>query len=131
MTTESELIALAERVEAATEPDRELRDDIMLALGWTYRIPGGLKFHYWFDPSGKRIDPPDPLRSLDGAMTLIGEESFWRVGHDGEGPDPSLFSARVFDPIAMKGPRLALAETAPLALTAAALRARAAAQVSA
>jgi hypothetical protein len=32
---------------------------------------------------------------LSAAEMLLGQHDFWRVGHDGEGSDPSLFKAQV------------------------------------
>jgi len=32
---------------------------------------------------------------LDAAMMLLDGETFWCVGHDGEGPDPSQFKATI------------------------------------
>ena len=65
---------LADRLEQAEKPCRELDHEIWEAMGWTYRIPDSLKFHYWFDPLGNRKDPPgSPTSSLDAAMTLVPE----------------------------------------------------------
>lgn len=111
------LLSLADRCEKAEGPERELRDEIMLALGWAYRIPDGLKFHYWFDPSGKRIDPPDPLRSLDAAMALVPE----RMWAEGSLSSPSMMEVHaggIFEAVGVGTGR-----TPALALTAACLRA--------
>lgn len=106
------LLALAERAEAATGPDRNLDADIMRAIGLA-----GLKADY----------APHPYTaSLDAAMSLVPEGDSFTVGqnvhHDhwvasvnylnGDGQPQSRGSS-----IACR--------TGPLALTAAALRARA------
>ena len=62
-------------------------------------------------------------RSLDAALTLVPAGCFWRVGHDGEGPDPSLFKAQVL--VADRpGCPTGISEAPALALCIAALRAR-------
>ena len=113
-----ELLVLADRVEAAAGPDR----DIDLAI-WRLGDPRSEEI----EASGRK--PLDWLHcytdSLNDAKTLVPKEAFWQVGHDGSGPDPSMFAARVFDPLTMKAPAQAVAETAGIALTAAALRAQA------
>lgn len=136
------LLALAERCEAATGADRELDCAIMDALslwpeGWTRyegREPMGSGSVYYLHPSGR----PEwhvafsYTASLDAAMTLIGSDVFWHLGNDGEGPDPSLFKARLLwftsdHPHSLRQRRaLATAATPALALVAAALSALAA-----
>lgn len=59
------------------------------------------------------------VTGLEEAVALVPTECFWQVGHDGEGRDPSMFAARVFDPLTMKRPSAAVAETAAVALSAA------------
>lgn len=136
------LTALAERVEKATDPDRELACEVWLHitgkpfLGFetipsTHGLPAA--YHRF-----ARISPthtisvmcaPNYTGSLDAALTLIGKDQFWRLGNDGEGPDPADFKATVTSGGGMDLHfHDALAATPALALTAAALRARALAQ---
>lgn len=116
----SELERLAERCERASGPDRELGADILRALGWTQ------DGHNAYTPDGDRaLSIPDYTASLDAAMTLVPEDmrheieitTLYRVarvsvnlnhGHD-DGPH---YGSNECNSI-------------PLALTAAALRARA------
>jgi hypothetical protein len=48
----SDLIALAERVEALTGPCRETADDVMLAYGWTRHSVAGC--YGWRTPEGRQ-----------------------------------------------------------------------------
>lgn len=59
---------------------------------------------------------PVAMTSLDAVLALMPEDCFWQVGHDGEGPDPSMFAARVFEPLAMRYPSKSVADTAASAL---------------
>lgn len=148
MTIDSKaLLALAERCEAATGADRELDAAIALAQCDKFFNAGpkheGGRDRIGVIVGGDRCVPgngaPDWLvprytASLDAALTLVPDDAFWRVGHDGEGADPSVFKATIG--VAKEGVcwitfRSAIAETAPLALCAAALRARAAMEVAA
>lgn len=74
---------LIERVERATGPDQELDADIALSIGYTRRMPKGLKHEYWFRPDGKCADPEPFTGSLDAAMRLIPDKAMcdggWRV----------------------------------------------------
>lgn len=141
------LLALADRVEAAIMPlpDRTLSRAIARAVGWGYQAPSEArrKGPAWFHPDdcrdGKPVlcglhgtdvwrEPLDYVGSLDAVLTLVDPDAFWRVGHDGDGPDPALFKA--IASVSKEGEiaitfRTATAVTAPLALCAAALRARA------
>lgn len=135
MTDKQALLALADRCEQATGADRELDVAIAVAACGFFvaepRWEGGPTGYGYVDAEGSRVEPGHGgmqlvrkfTRSLDAAMTLIDAECFWRLGHDGEGPDPSLFEARVFDPMQMDRPALATAATPTLAITAACLRA--------
>ena len=135
MTDKQALLALADRCEQATGADRELDAAIFRAIGAPVPFQFANKLlaltldearNAYFADIGEmrvRYEPPAYTASLDAAMTLIDAECFWRLGHDGEGPDPSLFEARVFDPMQMDRPALSTAATPPLALTAATLRA--------
>ena len=111
MTRET-LLALAERIEAATGPDRVIDRDITHVM---WELWNGNDPHDW---SGKR--PPAFSASIDAAMTLVPENGFpllnkvkadeWHA-HIGTG------SKRINS--SSKG------KAGALALTAAALRARA------
>ena len=134
----SEFAELASRCEQAEGPDREIDAAIMLAIGYRYeeRDIGGrwddgsiaLGWVY-VDQSGKwkSTRPYQFTGSLDAALKLVPAEAFWRLGHDGEGADPSLFLATVFEPRVNRASRPydALALTPALALCAASLRAAA------
>jgi len=110
------LLELAERVEKA-ERSNEFLDaeiDLIVQPDW-----GG--------------DAPLYTHSLDAAMQLVPEDTddtawFWTVGHDGDGPDPSEFKARLLGARAFSAQieTVSTGATPALALTAAALRARAA-----
>lgn len=65
--------------------------------------------------------------SMDCSLMLIPADEYWRVGNDGDGPDPSAFKATVtsHDSNAEIHFHDAYATTGALALTAAALRAKA------
>lgn len=128
------LLALADRVESfdtggpydiARERERELNEAIAIAVG----LPATIKVGH---PvlGNERIIPsriPAYTASLDAAMSLVPDEAFWRLGHDGDGADPAEFKADIIIPnIGESDPRgRSVACTAPLALTAASLRARA------
>lgn len=121
-----DLIELAERVERATGPDRELDRAVAEALGWTRicSIPSG----YMAVRPGEKVEYrlPKFSRSMDAAMTLAPKGFDWCAG-DIEGlgwasisPSQQSYSIHSeFD---------AQAATPALALTAACLRARASMQ---
>jgi hypothetical protein len=138
------VVALAERVEALTEASREVdfeiwfmrrdKEQLWSLSGMNAQRP------LWTEDDLKRAVQRFPAEygfgarftaSLDAAMTLVPKSDgndayFWTVGHDGEGPDPSDFKARVLHvtPFVHKQSS-AVAATPALALTAACLRARA------
>jgi hypothetical protein len=125
-----EVAALADRVEHASGPDRELDNDIAIVTGWQFRFEQHDDFlteETWISPDGSEHSSlPRFTGSLDAAMALVPNDAFWRVGHDGEGADPSLIKAVIG--VAKVGEcwvtfRMAVALTGPLALCAAALRA--------
>jgi len=125
------LLALAERCEAATGPDRKL-DALMAPLQGLEVVDEGHPIgRMCYDDMGAAHLLPRYTASLDAAMSLIGEDAFWRLGNDGDGPDVAAFKATV---TSGDGPTLAFHDavtaTPPLALCAAALRARAALQSS-
>lgn len=102
--TRDDILDLAARVEALAGPDRAVDFDILhLVQG---RMIGAAKF----------------TASLDAAMQLVPNEAFWRLGNDGEGPDPSVYRADVLQTPGV-GHHIARARHPALALTAASLRA--------
>jgi hypothetical protein len=110
-----DLTKLAERVEALIGPCRETDKAIMSAVsGWN---PKGDERPTWKGFTGI----PLFTSSIDHASALAPKDAFWRVGHDGEGPDPSLFRADVMPWLGAVA--IARGETPALALAAAALRA--------
>lgn len=133
----SELTRLAECCEQATGPDRELSADIYGALhDYEKRFNEEFGFHqYWKD--GRWLaagQMPHYTASLDAAMTLVPNDMGYVVGEGRCIPQEKLGGALItpsrakpFDP---DSPPVAVGEghTAPLALCAAALRARASEQ---
>ena len=120
----ADLLALAARVEAAKGPDRALDGDIAVAMGWEVtwveaRRHGG---RYWRRPDCSwthedSADIPAYTASLDAAASLV--PSGWDWCRD---IDLGVCCYRPEDRILIPG----RAATPALALTAAALRARAA-----
>lgn len=123
----AELLALAERCEAATGPDREL--DALIAyqhLGLFVRNEGHPLGRKCYDTHGIEVALPRYTASLDAAMTLVPEGR--RQDHvwpDGEGGFCSYIWEK--DRAAYISGKSRACSTA-LALTAAALRARASSQ---
>lgn len=105
-----ELLALADRCEAATGADTELDALIYMRAD---AENGSFETRY--------------TASLDAAMTLVEVDEYWRLGNDGEGPDPADFKATVtsHDGVADMHFHDAVAATPALALCAAALRVKA------
>lgn len=123
----AEIVRLAGLCEAGTTPSRDL-DALIAPLQGLRVVDEGHPFGWaCYDQKRQSVLLPRYTASLDATMTLVGSDQFWRLGNDGEGPDVSAFKATV---TSGDGPTLAfhdaVAATAPLALTAAALRARAA-----
>lgn len=122
------LLSLAERCEAATGPDRELDGEIALASGWTFVKMKGDAQPYWRKPgvtdyfSRERSGPPRYTESLDSALTLVPEGMEWLVRTPSKNAisNKTQFYANVGNQVGE-----AHAETAALALCAAALKARA------
>jgi len=138
MADREALVALAERVERVTGPDRELDWLIAEAVGevpvhsirtigfdydW-YRKPDEWTLWRAKDSEGRSVETWTPKKrtaSLDAAMTLVDENAFWRLGND-----PADFKATVTsgDGRAVDFDfHHAVAATPALALTAASLRA--------
>lgn len=101
----NELTKLAERVEAMGDFDYRLEDEVKIAF---YHLTGS--------------NPGPVLRSLDAAMTLVPEGAQWRL----DTMTGNAFCYRPFGGLDARG----TATTPALALTAAALRARAAMEVT-
>lgn len=101
---------LADRCEAASGADRAIDYDIAHLTGDHFRNDG---------------KAPTYTASIDAALTLLKPNEFWRVGNDGDGPDPSSFRATISD---TDGEWIdwhyGTAATPALALCAAALRAK-------
>ena len=142
----SKLLALAERVEKETGPDRELDADVFMAFGRDQPFRG--RFQAWNCPNNHEIEhgmsmdqaiaagcptwraanlfhTPTYTASLDAAMTLVPEGWSFEVRCSGTG---DRGQASAWNP--MKAPgheevRVMGCATPALALTAAALRARA------
>lgn len=119
-TQSEKLLELAAKCEATdpAAPNLDLHEAILQAMGWTHR---GAEL---IDPHGQRcMQTPDPLHSVDGALTLIPDR--YRLGtlmeFDGEG----RWAAKLFNRGAPGGLPACGAATPALALCAAALRARA------
>ena len=129
--TRTTLLALAERVEAATAPDRGIEREIAIAVGWHFydRKVDHTRpaIEQWWRPGATTpsTDFPRFMASLDAAMSLVPSDAYWRLGHDGDGADPAEYKADVIVPklggVDARG--RAIAVTPPLALTAASLRA--------
>jgi hypothetical protein len=142
--TRADLLALAERCEAATGPDRELDAQIHCAVkGWQFSHWGGEFFGT--TPAGERFTVGLPARSasdtatthhkmrtdslapaytvsLDAAMTLVPEGALFDVGHFGD-DKPGVFLSSVMPERGKT--QSAEAATPSLALAAASLRAMA------
>lgn len=134
VTVDQDLVALAERCEKATGPDRELDEDIARAVGfvpWGGRRMFSTAPSYGFtyrNPTGDYVGaPPYYTGSIDAAMTLVPDGCFCDT-------QSILRGTAIFDkPKAWaqveqtSGPVIetSACATLPLALSAAALRARA------
>jgi hypothetical protein len=124
--TREEIIALAERCEKATGPDRELDAQIWVAVtpACTRRELRGIHkatgkeqiIDETREPDGRLIIVPAVTASLDAAMTLVPEGWGYSIC-----PTSALLTRSTSDHGVM-----ARAATPALALTAAALRAKAA-----
>lgn len=123
----AELLALADRCEAATGPDRALDFLILKRLRGLRDLGCGLyEMENWYysldnsEPSEKHPPFPSPTASLDAALTLVPEGWDWCLSR-GTG-EPAVASMSPADRVS--GPCVTCA-TPALALCAAALRARA------
>ena len=120
--TKAEIIALAERCEAAEGPDRELDAEIALVVGASggnpIKSPGCAG---WLVGSATNPSPVKALEytaSLDAAMTLVPVKSLWSVCDMEEGPFAQVI--RLWD---RERYFRSHAATPALALTASALKA--------
>lgn len=126
MTDPDKLTALAARCEAspALQDDGgyKLDGDIARTLGWTYRQREGAGGWGWNRPGLPdhfNASPPAYSTSLDAAMTLV-PEGWEYLLMNGNGYHEATFTNHVLQRTAW-----AAGETLPLAICAAALRARA------
>ena len=123
MTTDrATLLALADRVEAATGPDREMDAEIAFAVGW--RKSRG---EWWKPPGGEwGLVLPTFTASLDAALSLVPEGWRWSVDFTQRAPYQDCGRADLYAPGSGYKPadvQDVYAATPALALTAAALRA--------
>lgn len=123
----ADLLALAERIEVATEPDRELDALIAAALrigtehAWANNFPewqGRSDGRVYLEDGGPSFKAPAFTASLDAAMTLVPEGLFPTM--DFETVRCWLRKAGGFDVV--NGPAYGFAAAMPRALCAAALR---------
>lgn len=125
----TDLAKLADRIERAEGPSRELDAEIALAAGWTERVHGNpsFKVRSCQDPTGKQYQhglvawAPRYTASIDAAMTLVPEPAEWTLSVVND--EPCLVTIPA--PGTMGDAIHTLAATPALALCAAALRARA------
>lgn len=120
--SESALQDLAERIEAADGPDRELDGDIAEAVGAVPPFVHRRDSPEWGSWSGGRDhwDAPAYTGSLDAAVTLVPEGYSFNLGNDVRGWADVWFDVPVYDGKPYEG----RAATPALALCAASLRAR-------
>ena len=142
MTAEREaLLALADRVERAMEWDRELEHDIAGLFGEVHCVypPGSIqaadglwcvRYRAPHPYAGTKEPVPEYTRDMNAALALVPEGVPWQVRADPAGGFDTETMVHDEDGwwFAADGP-YAHAATPALALTAAALRARAAAAV--
>jgi hypothetical protein len=117
------LLELAERVEKASGPDRELDQEICRAVGPCKYQPDGTWITYFEGGYSHSINPLPVTASLDAAMTLVPDGYGFQAKLYSESSNESeadVWKGCDYDPI-----HSAEAANPALALTAAALRARA------
>jgi hypothetical protein len=125
MSRAEELIALAERVEALDGPDREVDRLICPLQGIRSKDEGHSLGRCYYDANGHGVPLPAYTASLDAAMTLVPEGWEWTISAYADGAIATCAPAAKAHPTILVGD----GENAllpALALTAAALRARAA-----
>lgn len=113
----SELLALAERCEAAAESSFYLDKEILAAFGFTWR-----GMDYWSRDNTMWKKKVHFTSSIDAAIDLVPADHAWTVSTHGTGPFKYWASVCVPDEDA--GSSTATAATPALALCAAALRSR-------
>ena len=135
MATRNELLTLADRVEAATGPGRELDAEIARAIGWGCVMRDPEAGHRWICwrkryRDGEWIRLPHYTFSIDAALTLVPEG--WFIYGMGERVTPIIYKGDRHEHIDFwaetqhrQGGLLqkAFAATPALALVAASLRA--------
>jgi len=134
----SALLELAARIEAAGGPSKALDREIALAVGWVRQTPSEARRKHpaWFHPDDCRDgevvfdslhgtdvwrDPLPYTTSIDAALTLVPEGAFWSITMRGESRPGFHACCQLDGPLDWRE-----GATAPLALCAAALRAKAA-----
>lgn len=135
----TDLNTLAEQVERAAAPSRELDEAIALATGWRQEkreyLDGARILTEWVRPDGFRLpigtmaEPPFFTASLDAALTLVPEGWDWmveRLKGDGSFAEFTVNLSPEEQPYPVELERNSEAATPALALTAASLRAHAA-----
>ena len=113
---------LSDRVEALTGPDREIDVEIFKLVNPNRcdKVLRNRKPHYTAMQALARIAPMFTA-SLGAAMTLVPSDAVWSVANSD--PDVSKFHSSVM-PLNVRPGECSEAQSAALALTAAALRAR-------
>lgn len=122
-TTKQQWLALAERCEAATGPDREITESIMHALGYS-RVSDA---HWFCEGKGHWNDGNRLAASLDAITALIEREfpeTRWSVAHSGYSW-PDTFAGQISPVGGLLMRRLSQSATPALALCAAFCRAKA------
>ena len=131
MTRRDELLALADRVEAATGADRELDADIAVAAAGFRRVSESMlckdEWDYASNADGYFLAWPRYTASIDAALTLVPSGWTWSIVHEREwelSGKPAYFSdLRRGYRTSYDNATLSWSATPALALTAAALRA--------
>lgn len=125
MTKRDELLALADRCEREGAGSFDLDKAILRALGYTWR-----GMDYWFrDGSHTWKGESHPTQSLDAALTLVPENTFWWIGRGKVRLGEPMFGAIIEEAEIDMPAELGSGESdhsISLALCAASLRARAA-----
>ena len=124
MTRAETLLALAARCEAGTGPDRELDAEIMVAVYPDLKLAQSINGH-WYSISGMHTRIEEYTDSLDAAVLLVPAGWFVRIA-DIRFSMVLCEMLRGDKSFAGKVDAEGLGGTRPRALTAAALRARAA-----
>lgn len=124
----AEILGLAARIEALEGPDREVDEAVQCAIhGATAEMQHHGRNAYHKNGQWISIGEVKPYTSsIDAATSLFPADCFYRSGHDGAGPDVTMFFCDAIASDAhglpLRGVR-AVALTEPCARTAAALRA--------